>query len=72
VRAEVVAETVDALGQQRNLDFWRAGVVGGATELRDYTGFLFSGERHLWFRPWSENLVCILRARILQKSFRKA
>src|SRR6185436_483343 len=51
VCAEVVAETVDTLGEQGDLDFRRAGVVGGATELRDYTGFLFSGERHLCCDP---------------------
>jgi hypothetical protein len=72
VCAEVFAETIDALGQQRNLDFGRAGVVGGALELRDYTGFLFSGKRHLGFVLKSEFLTCILRARILQKSILKA
>src|SRR5215207_3438901 len=46
VRAEVVSEPVDAFGEQRDLDFGRAGVIGGALELRDHSGFLFSGERH--------------------------
>src|SRR5688572_9778611 len=46
VRAEVVTEAVDALGEQCDLDFGRAGVIGGATELRDDAGFLVSGERH--------------------------
>ena len=34
VRAEVVAEAVDALGKQRDLDFGRPGVIGGTLELR--------------------------------------
>jgi hypothetical protein len=46
VRAEVLTEAIDALGKKRDLDFGRTGIVGGALELRDYTGFLFSGERH--------------------------
>jgi hypothetical protein len=46
VRAEVFAESIDALGEQCDLDFGRAGVIGGALELRDDTGLLFSGERH--------------------------
>jgi hypothetical protein len=46
VRAEVLTEAADALGKQRDLDFRRTGVVGGALDLRDHTGFLFSGKRH--------------------------
>src|SRR5688572_31239455 len=46
VRAEVFAESVDALRQQCDLDFGRAGVIGGALKLRDDAGLLFSGERH--------------------------
>src|SRR4051794_33075014 len=46
VRAEVITQAVDALGQERDLDFGRAGVIGGALKLRDNTGLLFSGERH--------------------------
>src|SRR5687768_13465803 len=46
VRAEVFTESIDALGEQGNLDFRRAGVVGGALELRDDAGLLFSGKRH--------------------------
>src|SRR3954470_22188318 len=37
VRAEVISESVDALGEQCDLDFRRTGVVGGAPKLRDYT-----------------------------------
>src|SRR5688572_23540001 len=46
VRAEVFAKAVDALGEKSDLDFGRAGVVGGALELREYTGLLFSSKRH--------------------------
>jgi hypothetical protein len=46
VRAEVFAEAVDALGKQRDLDFGRAGVIGGATELRD-TPVFFSVARDI-------------------------
>src|SRR5262245_48323041 len=46
VRAEVIAEAVDALGKQSDLDFGRTSVIGGALELRDHTGFFVSGEGH--------------------------
>ena len=41
VRAEVIAEAVDALGKQRDLDFGRAGVVGGAPEFGDHIRLSF-------------------------------
>src|SRR4051812_27168298 len=46
VRAEVVAEAVDALGQQRDLDFGRTSVIRRATEVGNDTRFFFSGKRH--------------------------
>src|SRR5262245_56450468 len=46
VRAEVVAEAVDALGEQRDLDFGRTSVIRRATELGNDTGFFYSGKRH--------------------------
>jgi hypothetical protein len=72
VRAEVIAEAVDALGKQRDLDFGRPGVIGGALELGNHTGFLFSGERHLKFDPYERIYYLDFRARILQKRSCKA
>jgi hypothetical protein len=46
VRAEVVAEAVDALRQEGDLDFGRTSVIRRATELGNDTGFFFSGKRH--------------------------
>src|SRR5688572_6462967 len=46
VRAEVLAEAVDALGKQRDLDFGRTSVIRRTLELGNDTGFFFSGKRH--------------------------
>src|SRR5476651_1496007 len=43
VRRKVTAQTVDALGQQRNLDFGRAGVPRTSTELLENPVLLLTG-----------------------------
>src|SRR5689334_24300206 len=51
VRAEVIAESVNALGKQRDLYLGRTSVIRSATEVGNDTGFFFSGKRHLVFDP---------------------
>jgi hypothetical protein len=46
VSAEMSSQAVDALGQQRNLDFGRPGIFGIAPVLRDHTALLFRGQSH--------------------------
>src|SRR5690606_30138718 len=45
---EMLAEVLDARGQQRNLDLRRAGVVRATTEVGNDPGCLFDGKRHDW------------------------
>ena len=40
VRLEMLGEPIDALGQERNLDFGRAGVLAGALVLLDHLRLL--------------------------------
>src|SRR4051812_24786325 len=47
VRAEVLGQLVDALGQHRDLDLGRAGVRLMLAELPDMLQLLFLGEGHL-------------------------
>jgi hypothetical protein len=44
---EMLGEVFDARGKQRNLDFGRARVVGGAAVIRNDLAGLFVRERHL-------------------------
>src|SRR6185312_144178 len=46
VRAQVLGQRVDPLGQHRDLDFRRTGVVLALAELRDVLQLLFLGEGH--------------------------
>jgi hypothetical protein len=43
VRSEMLAEAVDALGEQRNLHFGRAGVGWTAAELREDAALFLTG-----------------------------
>src|SRR5262245_23865176 len=53
VRAQVLGELVDPLGEQRNLDLGGAGVAIGATVPADQLAFLFLGQAHLKKTPRS-------------------
>jgi hypothetical protein len=46
VRGEVLAQAVDALGQQGNLNFGRTGVLRAALEFTDYVRFFFASKWH--------------------------
>src|SRR5438128_8126305 len=46
VRAQVLGQVVDALGEQRNLDLGGAGIAILATELADQLLLLLLGQRH--------------------------
>jgi hypothetical protein len=46
VRGEVLAQAVDALGQQGNLNFGRTGVLRAALELTDDVRLFFASEWH--------------------------
>jgi hypothetical protein len=46
VCGEVLAQAVDALGQQRNLNFGGTGVLRAALEFTDDAGLFFSSEWH--------------------------
>jgi hypothetical protein len=46
VRGEVLAQAIDALGQQGNLDFGRTGVLRAALEFTDDARLFFSSQWH--------------------------
>jgi hypothetical protein len=46
VDLKVLGEHLDALGEQRDLNFRRAGVALVLLELRDQRGFLFGADGH--------------------------
>jgi hypothetical protein len=46
VSGEVLAQAVDALGQQGNLNFGRTGVLRAALEFTDYVRLFFASKWH--------------------------
>ena len=46
VRLEMIRQRVDAVGQDRDLDFGRTGVIGSAGVIGNHFGFAFRGNRH--------------------------
>jgi hypothetical protein len=46
VRGEMLAQAVDALGQQGNLNFRRPGIVRAALEFTDDVRLFFASEWH--------------------------
>src|SRR5580704_1168308 len=46
VRGEMLAQAVDALGQECNLNFGRSGVLGAALEFSDDAALFFASKWH--------------------------
>src|SRR5690606_30128594 len=77
VLAQVLVEVVDALGEQRDLDLGRAGVVLVLAEALDDLALLLRGDAHrretvaaVIARAWSTSrFICSIRASTDSKRF---
>ncbi len=66
---EVFAQAVDALREQRNLDFRRAGILGIPAILGEHVALLFRGQSHYAKTLWFRYVTRILKPRIVAGAF---